>query len=197
MDNNCTPNTSLQNSSSLRISTDDIDEAIQQLENAFTEGRLDTRELEDRIEQALHAKTAHDLAIALLDLKPQERAITSTKAHSELPRLLETRAVYSDFEKSGPFILPKEYRVSEIFGSCMLDLRHAKLESTCTTIHLCAIYGNVKILVSRGIRVKIEGTSIMGDVTSTIDEADLLDGAPIIEIHAEKIYGGIKLSAKE
>lgn len=180
----------------MKISTDEIDEAIRQLENAFTDGRLDDRELEDRIDQALKAKTEHDLAISLLDLNRREQAIVTTYAQKELYRLKDSRAIFGDFDKTGYFILPKEYRISEVFGSCLLDLSCAQFESPDTTIHISAVYGSVQIIVPRGIRVQIDGTSIMGEIIKNIDEEGLLLDTSLIQIHAEAVFGGITVETK-
>lgn len=179
-----------KNLSMLRISTEEIDEAVQQLEAAYTEGRLDDIELEDRMAKALCAKTKGDLLLLFHDLSPIERPL--------LQRLPESSvAIFSGLEQKGNFILPKNYEISAIFGGCMIDLSKVHLESAESIINISAIFGGVKVFVPKGIRVEIVSKVIFGGVSKKLCNESLLDNVPVIHINAEAIFGGIELITKE
>jgi hypothetical protein len=182
--------------SPLRISTVEIDEAVQQLETAYTEGRLDDGELEDRMAKALVAKTEGDLSFLLSDLA---RMNTNSAVRAVPLRRLKTSslAIFSGVEQTGSFILPKFYRIKAIFGGCLFDLSSAHLESPDSTIEITAIFGGVQIFVPFGVRVEIQSTPIFGGISKKVRNEHLPHDAPIIHIHAKAIFGGVEIKTKQ
>lgn len=195
MTKNIITTTNFTAGSSLRISTEEIDQAVKQLETAFIDGRLDDAELEERMTNALKAKTEDDLAQLLRDLERAEQ--TRARGPKTLRRLkAESVAIFSGMEQKGSFILPKKYRVSAIFGGCLIDLSKAHLESPESTIHVEAIFGGVQIIVPRGVRIEVDGMPILGGISKNVDTDDLPDDAPVIYIHAKAICGGVEILMK-
>lgn len=72
----------------LRVSHADRDEAVARLTDAYTEGRLDQREFDDRLECALAARAAGDLTSLLADLPSAGPARPSRRAGDSLGRVL-------------------------------------------------------------------------------------------------------------
>jgi hypothetical protein len=185
-------------SMSLRISTEDIDNAISHLENAYIEGRIDDRELEERMALALKAKTENDLHQLLQDLQTPRRAHPLVGPPKKLHRLKHhARVLFSGMEQRGHFILPKEYCVSAIMGGCVIDLSQARLESPSSTIYVTAIMGGVQILVPKGIRVEVQGTPILGGIAKDLEEEFLPDDAPVIHVFCKTIMGGIEIKTSK
>lgn len=183
--------------STIRIATKEIDDAIQQLEIAYTDGRLEEHELEERMATALKAKTQGELAILLRDLVRVARPELLLDIDHKLNRLKRrTVAIFSGIEQTGQFILPKDYRISAIMGGCLIDLSRAQLESPTSTIHILAIMGGVQILVPQGIRVDIEGFPIMSGIAKHVQDENLPFDAPIIHIQCKAIMSGIEIKTK-
>jgi hypothetical protein len=61
----------------IRVSRADRDKAIDQLQVAYADGRIDDAELADRTRQALQARTHGDLGVLLADL-PRPGVVTPT-----------------------------------------------------------------------------------------------------------------------
>ncbi len=185
--------------STLRISSQEIDSAIQQLEIAYTDGRLNEEELEERMASALKAKTEGDLAILLGDLRIDSPALLpTTRVERNLAKLTNSiRVIFSGVEKKGNFILPKDYRITAIMGGCFIDLRKAHLESLESSLHITAIMGGVQILVPRGVRVEIHGSPIMGGIAKNIKDDAPSNDAPVIHIFAKVIMGGVEIKTKK
>lgn len=191
-------NIPLSRDSTIRISTKEIDDAIQQLESAYTDGRLDENELGERMALALKAKTESDLAHLLRDLTRTANLAQPIVVDHKLRRLKNAAvAIFSGIELNGQFILPKEYRISAIMGGCLIDLSRARLESPYSTIHITAIMGGVQIFVPKGIRIEIDGFPIMGGISKHVADEDLPHDAPVIHLHCKAIMGGIEIITKD
>ncbi len=190
--NNYTQTTYVKDSPQ-RVSTQEIDDAVQQLESAYTEGRLDDNELEQRMDKALAAKTEADLYTLLADLARVEQ-MRSREPTKSLRRLENSSfALFSGIEHKGSFILPKSYRLKAIFGGCVLDLRTAHLESPESTITISAIFGGIQIFVPSGVRVEVNSTPIFGGVSNQVREDNLPLDAPVIRINVKAIFGGVEI----
>lgn len=181
----------------MRISTTEIDHAIKQLENAYTDGRLNEAELEERMAIALKAKTEGDLATLFSDLRVNAALLEPIIVERKLQRLNSaTTALFSGVEQTGSFILPKEYQISAIMGGCLIDLTKARLESPDSTIHITAIMGGVQIFVPPGVRIELHSKPIMGGISKNVHDDDLPADAPVIRIIAKAIMGGIEIKTK-
>lgn len=187
--------------SAVRVTTTEIDSAIQELENAFIDGRLDDAELEVRMSKAIKAKTEGDLSELINDLTRIERDEASFAPTSRAPAFGQLKAsmvaLFSGVEQNGRFILPKKYRIEAIFGGCLIDLRKAHLESADSTIKVTAIFGGVKIIVPPGVRIEVHSTPIFGGVSKKGCDNALPFDAPVILIHADVIFGGVEITTKE
>lgn len=173
-----------------RVSTREIDNAVHQLENAYIEGKLDDKELEERMERALKSKTVDDITSLLDDLVEKSN---STKGLSLDRRRDSSVAVFSGVEQKGKFIVAKNCRVAAIFGGCLIDLSQAQFESRDSRMSVSAIFGGVEILVPSGVRVEISSLPIFGGISKKIHNADLQGDAPVIHINAKAIFGGIEI----
>ena len=183
--------------SPIRISTQEIDATVQELESAYTDGRLDDSELEDRMAKAIKAKTEGDLSELLADLARLEH--TTAFARAKTLRRLKTSALalFSGIEQTGSFIVPKFYRISAIFGGCLIDLSKAQLESPISTIQISAIFGGVQLFVPAGVRVEIHSTPIFGGVSKKVHDENLPHDAPFIRIYAKAIFGGVEITRRQ
>lgn len=188
--------TNFTKNSPLRISTQEIDITVKKLECAYTEGRLDDNELEYRMEKAIKAKTEGDLSELISDLAEIKHttALASLKSRQRLKTY--ALALFSGIEQTGSFILPQFYRISAIFGGCLIDLSKAKLENPLSNIEISAIFGGVQIFVPKGVRVELHSTPIFGGISKKVNNENLPHDAPLIRINAKAIFGGVEITRK-
>jgi predicted membrane protein len=81
--------------------------------------------------------------------------------------------------------------VSAVFGGATLDLRQAHVDRDAS-VDALALFGGVDVVVPEGWRVAIEGTPIFGgfeDKTRGVPE--LPADAPVLNVHATAIFGGV------
>lgn len=81
--------------------------------------------------------------------------------------------------------------VSAIFGGATLDLRQTHIDGDAS-VDALALFGGVDVVVPEGWRVAIEGTPIFGGFEDkTENEGELPADAPVLNVHATAIFGGV------
>ncbi|HZB33534.1 MAG TPA: DUF1707 domain-containing protein [Streptosporangiaceae bacterium] len=173
----------------IRASDQERDQAVQRLQTAFAEGRLDDREFDERMRTALAARTRADLEPLFADLPgapagamspaavPAARAATVAARAAEEPAPGRRQIAYkSHVRRSGRWRVPHTYTSAIYKGGGVLDLRAAELESPVTTIRAVAYKSTIEIIVPPGVRVEMAGVG----VSSELDDAS---GPEVAVIH--------------
>lgn len=81
--------------------------------------------------------------------------------------------------------------VSAVFGGATLDLRQAHVDRDAS-VDALALFGGVDVVVPHGWRVAIDGTPIFGGFEDKTESgAELSDDAPMLNVHATAIFGGV------
>lgn len=175
-----------------RASKQEVDDTINQLQVAYEQGRLDDKELGERMSLALSAKTQSDLLFLTKDITSGMH-IGQIPASSSLSS--RTMALLGGLEKRGTFLVPKHHRIYAIMGGCVLDLREAQLESRETHLYVMAIMGGIEIYIKEGIRVELHGLPILGGFSEK-SSRNLPPDAPVIHLHGLAICGGVEIRTK-
>jgi LiaF transmembrane domain len=86
--------------------------------------------------------------------------------------------------------------VSAIFGGATLDLREAHVDREAT-VDALAMFGGVDVLVPKGWRVSLGSTPILGGCEDkTEGDGELPADAPVLNVHATAILGGVGVKNK-
>lgn len=174
----------------LRISTKEIDDAVHQLQIAFGDGRLDENDFDERMKKALLAKTRGELSELFVDLEIQSQPLS--KEHYRLLRAKKF-ILMSSIEHKGKFVLPKNYQLTAVMGSVVLDLREARLESNECEIHITSLMSGVEIIVPKGIRIELHGMPLLGAISQQASTEELTVESSVIHIHGKAILGAIDI----
>jgi Domain of unknown function (DUF1707)/Cell wall-active antibiotics response 4TMS YvqF len=120
------------------------------LRDAVTTGRLTLEEFSDRVGRAQMARTDRDLSALTVDLPSAPPALpaASTVRH---------RALCSKLVRRGAFELPARSSWRSLFGTIVLDLRQARLESPEIELEIYNLFGTVTVIVPPGVVVDVEG----------------------------------------
>ncbi|HEU5160584.1 MAG TPA: DUF1707 domain-containing protein [Streptosporangiaceae bacterium] len=164
----------------IRASDQERDEAVQHLQRAFAEGRLDDREFDERMRAALAARTRADLMPLFADLPdlPDLSAASVAPATPAAPGaggdLAGTArrpspgrrqiAYKSHVRRGGRWRVPPRYTSVVYKGGGLLDLRAAELESPVTTIRAVAYKSTIEIVVPPGVRVEMDGLGVSSEL---------------------------------
>jgi hypothetical protein len=174
----------------LRASDAEREATIDRLRDAAAEGRLTLEELADRVEAATGARhraelerITHDLpAVAQRERRPAAADI-------------ETRSVFGDLRRSGPWLVPASSRWSTVFGDIELDLREAGVASDEVTIEAGTVFGDVQLLVPEGVVVEVRARTLFGGVKQEASAAAPA-GAPRIVLVGNTVFGDVRVRTR-
>ncbi len=127
------------------ISEDDRDTAVQRLQEAYAQGHISHEDLDERLHQALTAKTYSELVQALASLPEENAGTTSTIA-----------AVSGRIQRRGAWRVPRILKVESAFARVHLDLSRAVIDHPVVDIEVQLGTGRAKITVPRDAIVDVE-----------------------------------------
>lgn len=168
----------------MRVSDEDRERTAQQLQLAFSEGRLTQIELEDRLELALSAKTYGDLLGLITDLPAQQQ--------SQVSDLVELETKSGGLKRSGDWAVPRRLRVSSKYGSVELDLSEAVITHPEVEIDLDLTYGSAKIILPDGAVANVDDfRSDWGNASTSNVPSRPRPGVLHVVITGRAKYGGL------
>ncbi|GAA3159591.1 DUF1707 SHOCT-like domain-containing protein [Nonomuraea roseoviolacea] len=120
----------------------DRERAVELVQQAYADGRLDPAELERRLERALTATSARDLEPVVADLPDEVVRLTTTGGRV-------TRA--------GDWQVPRRLIVDSEYGGARLDLSRAHVPYGRVDIELRLTYGGAVIILPAGASANTDG----------------------------------------
>ncbi|MFJ6462439.1 DUF1707 domain-containing protein [Streptomyces sp. NPDC091387] len=135
----------------MRASDRDRDQVVEILQVAAGDGRITAAELDERLDAALSARTAGDLARLTADL-PSEGMPSQAK---DLVRIDQR---FGDVSRTGRWLVPRRMEIRLMFCEAKLDFTDALI--THSTLHIdvdLRIGGNLILVTRPGIVVDTDG----------------------------------------
>jgi Domain of unknown function (DUF1707) len=176
----------------IRASDRERDAATGRLQEAFAEGRLDDTEFDERMRQALSARTRSDLDVLLADLPAPRPGPGPVAGPVSSPGRLAV-AVKSSVRRAGRWRVPERYTAIVYKGGGWLDLRAAELTAPVTTLLAVAYKSQVTILVPPGVRVEAGG---FGADTDT-EPGDVMPAdAPVVQVRGFSYKGTVQVRSR-
>jgi hypothetical protein len=158
---------------------DDRERALELLQQAYAEGRLDPGELERRIERALTAVSAAELEPIIADLPAPEE---------EEARLTSTAG---PIVRTGDWLVPRRLQITSEYGKVRLDLSRAHIPYPRVDIDLRLTYGSATIILPAGGGANVDGVhTVWGRATSKAPGRPQ-PGAPYVRVTGELTYGSL------
>lgn len=143
------------NTPAQRIGHRERDAAVERLRVAAGEGQITFDELETRMEAALAARTADDIAVLIADLPVP----AGTPSALEPAPAMRQAARHSSVERLGMWRVPEQIELELRHSSCVLDLRTPALPSNGVRIQVDARHSSVKLLVAEDAHVELDNLS--------------------------------------
>jgi hypothetical protein len=172
----------------IRASDKERDAAVERLQVAFAEGRIDDQEFDERMRSALTARTRADLDRLMADL-PRPGALATVEPQPTGRLLL---AMKGGVQRRGRWRVPERFNAVAYKGACEVDLRAAELSAASTAITAVAYKGRVEILVPPGVRVQVRGYSYGGHWDDQVPDDDLPPDAPVVHVQAVAYKGTVE-----
>lgn len=157
----------------LRVSDDDRERTAEQLQGAFSEGRLTSEELEDRVGRAFTARTYADLLALLTDLPAPQ--------HTNEIVQLESKSGH--VRRDGDWQVPRRLRVVSKYGGAELDLSEARLTHPIVEIEFDLKYGSATLVLPPGASADVD---VVGACSS---EVPVEQGGFHVRVVGELTYG--------
>lgn len=189
----------------MRVGDTDRSLVADLLSAAYAEGRIVRDEHDNRLEQAMAAKTYDDLRAVTRDLvpAPQTRmmgAFNATRqpgpsSGSQGVRPDASWALFSGVERTGAWHVGPSLINITLFGGSSFDFTDAVFDTPEVTFTVGVIFGGVDIVVPRGVTVRNETVAIFGG--ASVKHDDPLPGAPIIVLRGLVLFGGVDVSGPE
>ena len=149
--------------SELRASHDDRDRVVEMLRVSAGDGRLTAEELDERLEQAMTARTYGELARLVADLPAVGSAASAVVSPATAPRpkdvvRIDTRSGH--VKRVDRWIVPQRMEVKVTSGHVLLDFTQAVITQPTLTLNVEVRSGHVKLLTRPGIVVDADDVAI-------------------------------------
>lgn len=195
----------------LRASDRDRELVTNVLTTAYSEGRLTKDELDERVAQAIGARTFDDLTPLTRDLvttggstttyastpgtgvRPVPSAsaslVDTSHVSTEPERLV---AIFGGASRKGDLRVRPDTECLALFGGVDLDWRDATFEAETVEIRGAWVFGGLDIKLPDGVHVRDETTAIFGGA-DVKDTAPAGPGVPTVVIKGMCLFGGVSV----
>jgi uncharacterized protein DUF1707 len=145
--------------SELRASYEDRDRVVELLRVSAGDGRLTAEELDERLEQAMTARTYGELARLVADLPAAGTAVSPATAPQvkDVVRI-DTRSGH--VKRVERWVVPQRMEVKVTSGSVLLDFTQAVISQPTLKLNVDVRSGHVKLLTRPGIEVDADDVAI-------------------------------------
>lgn len=174
------------------------DLTIELLSDHFAHDNLTLDELELRIEQAYRASSPSALRELTKDLRTQAGAVVP-RPEAPLPEVFAPEqdrivSIMATTKRRGAWQPPRHLDVWSVMSELLLDLTEARLLAGVTEIHLRAVMASVKVIVPPGVRVVVQPSAFMAEVSDeALDAPPVGSQAPVVRITGPVFMAELKV----
>ena len=145
--------------SELRASHDDRDRVVELLRVSAGDGRLTAEELDERLEQAMTARTYGELARLVADLPAVGSALSPAAAlrAKDVVRI-DTRSGH--VKRADRWVVPQRMEVKVTSGHVLLDFTQAEITHPTLKLNVDVRSGHIRLLIRPGIAVDADEVAI-------------------------------------
>jgi hypothetical protein len=145
--------------SELRASHDDRDRVVELLRVSAGDGRLTADELDERLEQAMTARTYGELARLVADLPAAGSAVSpATAPQAKEVARIDTRSGH--VKRVERWVVPQRLEVKVTSGHVLLDFTQAVITNPTLKLDVDVRSGHVKLLTRPGIVVDADDVAV-------------------------------------
>lgn len=191
----------------MRASDADRNLVADLLTAAYSEGRITSDELDERLSATMAAKTFGELAPVTADLVPgslpgRSVGAVSTPASHLVDRSNasdetdSTLAIFGGTERRGPWRARRRISNLTLFGGSRFDFREATFEADVCEVNILCFFGGVEIVIPEGVAVRNETVAVFGG-TDVKHVSPPQPGAPTIVLKGLVAFGGVDAKGRQ
>lgn len=187
----------------LRASDADREHAAELLRRAAGEGRLTVDELDERLHQALEARTRGELESLLADVVvgPADRLPVGAPSAGGAGVTVRPGpggsrwliSIMGGATRRGSWRLGERCTAINFWGGCDLDLHGAELAAHDVYLNVFTLMGGGDLRVPDGLNVEVSELAIMGGNDVRLGEACPDPGGPTVHVRLVTIMGGFDI----
>ncbi len=167
----------------------DRQRAVDRIQQALAEDRLEFEELDERLAAVYAAENAAALERVVADLPAVDTPPPPPTARHPAPT--SRVALVGDLKIGGWLNLEHDLTLFSGIGDTRLDLSGAHVGPQGVTIDVWSLVGDAVVIVPDGARVSLGGTTVLGDTREAIGPP-VADG-PVFRIRAYGLIGDVKV----
>lgn len=156
--------------------------AVELLQRAAADGRLQLEAFSERVGTALAAENAEQLQVATSGIASDVGTARSVSS---------VVAILGDRRQVGRWRLPRQLRVYGLLGDVHLDLRDVVVGEDVVDIRAIAFLGSLCVDVPEGVEVELNGFDVLGDRDVRLARVPRRAGTPLIRIQAYVLLGDV------
>ena len=179
---------------------------IEVLSEHFAQDNLSLEELEHRIEQAYRAASVASLRDLTKDLPTEASAPPPAtkrgRGQAPVPEIFAPErdrivSVMANTKRRGMWQPPRHLDLWSVMSEVNLDLTQARLAPGVTEIHLRAIMATVKVIVPPGVRVVVQPSAFMAEVSDEVlNPPPVGSNAPVVRITGPVVMAELKVRVR-
>jgi hypothetical protein len=177
----------------VRASDAEREAIVARLNAATGEGRLTLEEFGDRAERAYAARTQGELEQLVDDLPARASAPSSSVVPASTSRAASQTIPLGALKRSGRWRLDRDTHLGTVIGAVKLDLRRVEISAAEIELRVETVIGSVKIWIPRGVRVEVEGDTVIGSRQVHEDDARDHPNAPLLRLRIDTVIGTVKV----
>lgn len=181
-----------------RIAPSARDAVIRWLSLACGDGRLTVEDYSARVHEAHVVRSQAELDRLVSDLPAATEASSpdrGTEQRGEKGTERDTEwhvSPVGGIRRHGHWQMDRHLVSLTVLGGASLDLRGAELTAPEVTLTKLSVFGTVTVCVPAGIRVIVEGRTVLGSRTVDVDEPAGPE-APLLRIRVFSVFGGVRV----
>jgi hypothetical protein len=146
--------------SELRASHDDRDRVVELLRVSAGDGRLTAEELDERLEQAMTARTYGELARLVADLPATGPVAAPVAAAAQAKDVVRIDTRSGHVKRVDHWIVPQRMEVKVTSGHVLLDFTEAVITRSTLTLNVDVRSGHVRLITKPGIVVDTDDITV-------------------------------------
>ncbi|MGD0243942.1 MAG: DUF1707 domain-containing protein [Streptosporangiaceae bacterium] len=143
----------------LRASHDDRDRVVELLRVSAGDGRLTADELDERLEQAMTARTYGELARLVADL-PATGSVAAPVVAAQVKDVVRIDTRSGHVKRVDRWVVPQRMEVKVTSGSVLLDFTRAEITQPTLKLDVDVRSGHIRLMTKPGIVVDTDDVII-------------------------------------